>query len=118
MRVDRIPVSGGEGLLPPPTPIPTPTPAPPVNPDGTVSCPVAPTATNAVVISARPLNVRAGAGLEYPIVGQLPSCSQPLLTGNRTADGLWVEVLSNSGAIGWVLSQYLQTVDDAASGVG
>jgi hypothetical protein len=118
VRVDIVPVSGGEGLLPPPTPLPTPTPAPPVGPDGTVTCPVAPTASNGVVISARPLNVRAGAGLEHPIVGQLQSCSQTLLTGNRTADGLWVEVLSNSGSIGWVLSQYLQTVDDAASGVG
>ncbi len=62
--------------------------------------------------------MRAGAGLGFAIVDQLPSCAQPLLTGNRSADGLWVELLSNSGNIGWVLSQYLLTVDDAASGVG
>ena len=115
VRVDIGPVSGGEGILPPP---PTPTPAPPVNPDGTISCPVAPTPNNGVVISARPLNVRAGAGLQFSIVGQLPSCAQPLLTGNRTADGVWVEVLSDSGALGWVLSQYLLTLNDAPSGVG
>ncbi|MBP8947602.1 MAG: hypothetical protein KBG73_02095 [Candidatus Promineofilum sp.] len=115
VRLDIIPVSGGEGLLPP---TPTPTPVPTVSPDGLVTCPIAPTASNGVVISARPLNVRAGAGLGFAIVDQLPSCAQPLLTGNRSADGLWVELLSNSGNIGWVLSQYLLTVDDAASGVG
>ena len=41
-----------------------------------------------------------------------------VLTGNRSADGQWVEVLSDSGAIGWVLSQYLLTIDDSSSGVG
>jgi len=115
LRLDIIPVDGGQGLLPP---TPTPTPAPPTLPDGTVSCPVAPTATNGVVISARPLNVRAGAGLAFAIVGQLQSCAQPLLTGNRSADGQWVELLSDSGAIGWVLSQYLNTVDELTPGVG
>ena len=115
VRLDIVPVSGGEGLLPP---TPTPTPPPPTLPDGTVSCPVVPTATNGVVISARPLNVRAGAGLEFAIIAQLQSCAQPLLTGNRSADGQWVEVLSDSGAIGWVLSQYLLTIDDSSSGVG
>ena len=113
VRLDIVPVSGGEGLLPP-----TPTPPPPVGPDGTVSCPVAPTAANGVVISTRPLNVRAGAGLEFAVVAQLPSCARPLLTGNRSADGQWVEVLSDSGTIGWVLSQYLLTVDDPSPGVG
>ncbi len=115
LRLDIIPVDGGQGLLPP---TPTPTPAPPTLPDGTVSCPIAPTATNGVVISARPLNVRAGAGLAFAIVGQLQSCAQPLLTGNRSADGQWVELLSDSGAIGWVLSQYLNTVDELTPGVG
>ncbi|MBP6789673.1 MAG: SH3 domain-containing protein, partial [Candidatus Promineofilum sp.] len=71
-----------------------------------------------VVISARPLNVRTGAGLTFPILGQLQPCTQPLLTGNRSADGLWVEVLSDNGAIGWVLSQYLSTADQPAPGVG
>jgi len=116
LRLDIIAVNGGEGLLPP---TPTPTPAPPTLPDGTVSCPVAPTAANGVVISARPLNVRAGASLTSPILGQLPSCAQPLLTGNRSADGQWVELISDSGAIGWVLSQYLNTVDELSPpGVG
>ncbi len=115
LRLDIIPVDGGQGLLPP---TPTPTPAPPTLPDGTVSCPVAPTTANGVVISARPLNVRTGAGLTFPILGQLQPCTQPLLTGNRSADGLWVEVLSDNGAIGWVLSQYLSTADQPAPGVG
>jgi hypothetical protein len=113
LPLDLIPVDGGQGLLPP-----TPTPAPPITPGDTVSCPVAPTTTNGVVISARPLNVRAGASLTTPILGQLPSCAQPLLTGNRSADGLWVEILTDSGAIGWVLSQYLSTVDESSPGVG
>ena len=113
LRLDIIPVSGGEGLLPP-TPVPTP--APPTGP--TVTCPFAPTTTYGVVISARPLNVRAGPGLTTAILGQLPSCAQPLLTGNRSADGQWVEILTDSGAIGWVLSQFLSTVDDLPAGVG
>ena len=115
LRLDIIAVDGGQGILPPP---PDPTPAPPTLPDGTVSCPVAPTATNGVVISARPLNVRAGASLTSPILGQLQSCAQPLLTGNRSPDGQWVEVIGDSGAIGWVLSQYLNTVDEQSPGVG
>ncbi len=115
LRLDIIPISGGEGILPP-TPVPTP--APPVGPDGTVSCAVAPTQLNGVVISARPLNVRAGAGLEHAIVGQLQPCARPTLTGNTTADGLWLEVLTDSGTIGWVLSQYLLTVGSGSSGVG
>ena len=73
---------------------------------------------NGVVISARPLNVRAGAGLEHAIVGQLQPCAQPTLTGNTTADGLWLEVLTGSGTIGWVLSQYVLTVGSGSSGVG
>jgi hypothetical protein len=113
LRLDIIPISGGEGLLPP-----TPTPVPPTTPDGTVTCPVAPTTANGVVISARPLNVRAGASLTSPILGQLQSCAQPLLTGNRSADGQWVEILTDSGALGWVLNLYLDTVDDLPAGVG
>lgn len=112
LRLDIVPVQGGEGLLPP-----TPTPVPP-GPDGTVSCPVLPTAANGVVISARPLNVRGGPGTTYPLLSQLQPCSQPLLTGNRSPDGLWAEILTESGQIGWVLLQYLQTVGDAAGGVG
>jgi hypothetical protein len=111
LRLDLIAVNGGEGLLPP-------TPTPPTTPGNTVTCPFAPTAANGVVISARPLNVRAGASLTSPILGQLQSCAQPLLTGNRSADGQWVEILTDSGALGWVLSQYLGTVDELTPGVG
>lgn len=115
LRVDIIPVPGGEGLLPPPTP--TPTPVPPFVGD-TVTCPVLPTASQGVVISARPLNVRAAPGTGNALIGQLQPCSQPLLTGNHSTDGLWAEILTGNGQIGWVLAQYLQTVGDADQGVG
>ena len=118
VRVDIVPVSGGEGLLPPP---PTPTPVPPTfppGPDGTVTCNVQPTATTGVVISARPLNVRAAPTTSAAIIALLQPCAQPLLTGNRSADGLWAEVLTDGGQVGWVLLQYLQTAGDTGGGVG
>jgi len=113
LRLDIIPVPGGEGLLPP---TPTPTPVPPMG--DTVTCSVLPTASQGVVISARPLNVRAAPGTGSALITQLQPCSQPLLTGNRSSDGLWAEVLTDNGQIGWVLRQYLQTVGDASEGVG
>jgi len=112
LHVNIIPVPGGEGLLPP-----TPTPTPPTTGD-TVTCPVLPTASQGVVISARPLNVRAAPGTGSALIAQLQPCSQPLLTGNHSSDGLWAEVLTSDGQIGWVLRQYLQTVGDAGEGVG
>jgi len=41
-----------------------------------------------------------------------------LLTGNRSSDDLWAEILTDNGQIGWVLRQYLQTIGDAGEGVG
>ena len=119
LRVNIIPVPGGEGLLPPtPTPVPpASTPVPPATGD-TVTCAVLPTASQGVVISARPLNVRAAPGTGSTLIAQLQPCSQPLLTGNRSSDGLWAEILTDNGQIGWVLRQYLQTVGDAGEGVG
>lgn len=112
LRLDIVPVAGGEGLLPP-----TPTPVPPPTGD-TVTCAVLPTASQGVVISARPLNVRAAPGTGSALIAQLQPCSQPLLTGNRSSDDLWAEILTDNGQIGWVLLQYLQTVGDAGEGVG
>ena len=77
-----------------------------------------PTATTGVVISARPLNVRAAPTTSAAIIALLQPCAQPLLTGNRSADGLWAEVLTDGGQVGWVLLQYLQTAGDTGGGVG
>jgi hypothetical protein len=69
-----------------------------------------------VVISARPLNVRAAPNPNGGIITTLASCSTPLLTGSRSPDGLWIEVLTPTGNIGWVLGEYLLTVEESGSG--
>ena len=73
LRLDIVPVAGGEGLLPP-----TPTPVPPPTGD-TVTCAVLPTASQGVVISARPLNVRAAPGTGSALIAQLTTTHAWLL---------------------------------------
>lgn len=113
IRLDFIDIPGGEGILPQPTPTPTP---PPTLPDGTVSCPVLPTAATAVVISARPLNFRSGPSLEAPVTTQLSSCQVLLITGITSPDGQWTELILDNGQLGWSLSQYLHTTADLDPG--
>ena len=56
------------------------------------------------------LNVRAGPGIANPIVTTLPHKARNVMltTRSETVDGeLWVEILLDSGAAGWVNDYYL-----------
>ena len=56
------------------------------------------------------LNIRAGAGVNFQVVGTFPSSATNVMRTGQTAsvDGAtWVEVQTPSGGLGWVNSSYL-----------
>ncbi len=55
------------------------------------------------------LNVRAGPGVGYAIIGTV---SEGDIVGliSRTADGTWLEISTPTGLVGWVSSAYIQVV--------
>ncbi len=58
--------------------------------------------------AASHLNVREGAGTDFPIIGQLGSEEIVYLTGNRSEDGAWAEIVyDNGGSTGWSSTKYL-----------
>jgi len=52
------------------------------------------------------LNLRAGPGPGFPIIGKLPERSTMALVG-RAADNSWVQVLTGEGAMGWVTTLHI-----------
>lgn len=58
-------------------------------------------AITAQSLSSQSINVRAGAGTEYGVLGTLPP-DQPIEALAQTSDGTWVQVRLNDGTTGWV----------------
>ncbi len=97
--VTSLPPSPTLTFTPPPTetPIPeTPTPTPP---------PTATPAAATLTVSAGLLNVRAGPGTQYPVLGGLPQRATANVVGQATAvDGIWwqIEFAPAPNGLGWV----------------
>lgn len=91
---------------PTPTPSPTSTPAPTSTPTPTRTS--TPTATAPVVqftTIAEILNVRAGPGTTYDIVGVLYDTQEVNLIG-RAGDAAWVQICCIAGEPGWVAQEF------------
>ncbi len=92
LQVDLIPLGG-----------------PAVLPIGPTTCPSPGTGLQAVVTATVPLNVRRGPSTLFEAVTQLPPCSVVPMTGFRSMDSQWVQVITAGGVTGWVSAQYVNT---------
>lgn len=113
--VDTSSASSGEALARAITPTPTPRPTATITPTP-LPLPVA-------VVDQGPLNLRAGPGTAYAIIGQVAAGARLQLTG-RSADGEWVRVCNTSsgGACqeapvqqGWLSARLLVVQGDLAA---
>jgi hypothetical protein len=98
-----------------PTPMPTPTSTPEIEASPTEA--PAPTETVTLVVLAYRLNLRAGPGIEYPTVGDVPAGVEAEVIG-RNADGGWVLVqILDSPLSGWVNSgpEFVEFIGDLAT---
>lgn len=98
LRVDLITISGG--LI---TVLPT----PPTG-GGSGSCATAPSGMQAQSIATGPLNIRRGPSTQFETMGTLSPCQIVPLSGFRSADNAWVQIITASGQTGWVSSQYVR----------
>ncbi len=89
------------------TPTPTPTASPTATPTSTASpTPAAtPTPDSATATMTRRMNVRAGPGTNYPIVGQAEAGSQYPISGKNPA-GTWWQIIYG-GQFAWVYSPFV-----------
>jgi uncharacterized protein YraI len=89
------------------TPTPPSTLPPSVTPLPMPPSPTAP--TQGLVTANTAVNVRAGPGTQYPVIGALNSGDTMVVTG-RSADGAWWQIVypANSGGRGWVSAAYMQ----------
>jgi uncharacterized protein YgiM (DUF1202 family) len=110
---------------PAPTGTPTPTPTqPPVTETPTLTDTLAPRLTEPsvtdtptptgipipqadAVVNATPLNLRAGPGTQYGIVGQLSEGDALTVTGKNNEAGDWLQVVTTDEIEGWVSSQFV-----------
>ena len=97
----------------PAAPAPTTAPAAPAAPKATT--PPAPTATPTVGavlgrVNADPLNVRAGPGATFSILGRLTQGAQVILTG-KSEDGNYFQIqYPEPGKFGWVSKAFIDLV--------
>ena len=91
LQVDLIPL-GGPSVLPP-----------------TGTCTTAPVNLQAQVTSGAVLNVRRGPSTQFEVLTQLQPCTTVQLTGFRSTDNQWVQVIVPNGQTGWVSAQYVST---------
>lgn len=98
LRVDLITISGG--LI---TVLPT-----PPSSGGTGSCATAPSGMQAQSIATGPLNIRRGPSTQFETMGTLSPCQIVPLSGFRSADSAWVQIITASGQTGWVSAQYVR----------
>lgn len=103
-------------VLATPTPVETPTPAAPPSPTPTATPSSAPTTapTPYIVVQVESLNVRAGPGTAYPIVGRLAAEDTLAIVG-RNETGDWWQVCCLEGQTGWVAASLVEA--RAATGV-
>ena len=55
------------------------------------------------------LNVRRGASTQFEVLTQLQPCTIVQMTGFRSTDNQWVQVIVPNGQTGWVSAQYVST---------
>ena len=85
------------------------TPAPTSQPPGKATVPATATPSGPVaVVQSAALNVRAGPGTAYPVVGSARQGESLAVTG-RTQDSAWLEVNLPSGKKGWVSSSLVRS---------
>ncbi|WP_169238104.1 SH3 domain-containing protein [Candidatus Roseilinea sp. NK_OTU-006] len=96
-----------------PTLAPTPEPSPaPAEAAAMTATPVpSPTATPGVTVSNDFVNLRAGPGTRYDLLGRLSRGQTARVTG-KSSDGQWWQI-SVEGRTAWVLGQYVQANDAA-----
>lgn len=89
------------------TPTPTSSPTPTQSPTPTYSPtpPATPTPQSPTVSISRRMNVRAGPGTTYPIVGQAPIGAQYLISGRNPGGGWW-QIIFN-GQYAWIYSPFV-----------
>lgn len=98
-----------------PTPTPTPTPTPD-EPPATATPPpptATPTSAAAQVIADGTVNVRAGPGLNYAVIGMLPPNTPVPITG-RVADQSWWQLQLPGNQSGWVAASVVEAQNTAA----
>ena len=86
-----------------PTVTPTPSPTPPPTPIPT------PTSASPTVRMSGTMNVRAGPGTNYPILGQAEAGDQYPISGKNPAGGWWQIIYS--GQFGWVYSPLVTAIN-------
>ena len=117
VRVE-MPTPTAQPTAAPPAPEPTaqPTPEPTLPPTDApqATATPAPTATPGLIVANDFVNLRAGPGTNYDLVGRLNQGQMAQVTG-KSDDGQWWRV-SVEGKTAWVAGQFVQA-NDAASGV-
>jgi len=73
------------------------------------ACSVTPTGLQAQVISGNVLNVRRSPTTQSEAMTQLQPCQTVALSGFRSGDSQWIQVVLANGQTGWVFAQYTRT---------
>ncbi len=94
-NADLITVSGGTGGV---------LPAPPSG----GACTATPVGNQALVTATTRLNIRRGPSTMFETMGTLAPCQMVPLSGFRSADNAWVQIVTGNGQTGWVSSQYVR----------
>jgi len=68
-----------------------------------------------VVTATVPLNVRRGPGTLCEAFTQLQPCTTVAMSGFRSTDSAWVQVVLAGGVTGWVSAAYVNTGVPVAS---
>lgn len=98
LRADLITISGG---------LVTPLPTPPTS-GGSGQCTTAPSGMQAQSIATTALNIRRGPSTQFETMGTLAPCQIVPLTGFRSTDSAWVQIITTNGQTGWVAAQYVR----------
>lgn len=99
MRVDLITISGGLVTVLPP---------PPTSGGSSGQCTTAPSGMQAQSIATGPLNIRRGPSTQFGTLGTLAPCQIVPLSGFRSTDSAWVQIITTNGQTGWVSAQYVR----------
>ncbi|HMT19690.1 MAG TPA: PA14 domain-containing protein [Promineifilum sp.] len=72
------------------------------------SCTTAPSGMQAQNTATGPLNIRRGPSTQFEVMGTMASCQILPLSGFRSADSAWVQIVTTGGQTGWVSAQYVR----------
>jgi uncharacterized protein YgiM (DUF1202 family) len=71
----------------------------------TTSQPASQTSSQTYTVVSNALNIRTGAGVNYSTNGQALSKNEQVTATGRTS-GVWAEVKTKDGRIGWINTKY------------